>query len=195
MAQSQEDRVLNCSGLLGRTLLRPDSILLPPPAAELLFRPSRPDSIETYMLEKNIHTASRGLFRPSRPDSIETDNHLSDAADKTELFRPSRPDSIETVGDHDVIPFRRADCSGLLGRTLLRLYSLTLSGQQKRTNCSGLLGRTLLRHHHARRGLATRCRLFRPSRPDSIETTSLGPSPRPGRTLFRPSRPDSIETL
>ena len=36
------------------------------------------------------------LFRPSRPDSIETDLHSLTHGQWTELFRPSRPDSIET---------------------------------------------------------------------------------------------------
>ena len=38
---------------------------------ELLFRPLRPDSIETWVLAAGPNLATR-LFRPLRPDSIET---------------------------------------------------------------------------------------------------------------------------
>ena len=62
-------------------------------------------------------------------------------------------------------------------------------------NCSGLLGRTPLRHIGAVPVGGVRDRLFRPSRPDSIETRGIE---IPNRCyvvlLFRPSRPDSIET-
>ena len=38
------------------------------------------------------------LFRPSRPDFIETLRAESDLGRRSELFRPSRPDFIETPG-------------------------------------------------------------------------------------------------
>ena len=60
-------------------------------------------------------------------------------------------------------------------------------------DCSGLLGRTSLRRHvehFFRRGP----QLFRPSRPDFIETNQWAVSARAGMKLFRPSRPDFIET-
>ena len=39
---------------------------------EPLFRPSRPDSIETLNWSRILNTRLSALFRPSRPDSIET---------------------------------------------------------------------------------------------------------------------------
>ena len=40
-----------------------------------LFRPSRPDSIETLGADEYLYVRNL-LFRPSRPDSIETMNRL-----------------------------------------------------------------------------------------------------------------------
>ena len=61
-----------------------------------LFRPSRPDSIETLLSDVVERGAVSGLFRPSRPDSIETGAGGAALDDGGGLFRPSRPDSIET---------------------------------------------------------------------------------------------------
>ena len=136
----------------------------------------------------------------------------------------------------------RVDYSGLLGRTSLRQNVIADHNFRVNPHCSGLLGRTSLRRldhqphpHHAphcsgllgrislRQSLEKLSRqdlkqLFRPSRPDFIETpvevvqhrqpadcsgllgrTSLRLSdstPEPGclRGLIRPSRPDFIET-
>ena len=87
----------DCSGLLGRTSLRHTKAIT---------------SEEIY---------GWILFRPSRPDFIETENRHSSGQYAPELFRPSRPDFIEThVGLNQLVDVRR-DCSGLLGRTSLRL--------------------------------------------------------------------------
>ena len=64
----------------------------------------------------------------------------------SKLFRPSRPDSIETRAQVDKARSNYADCSGLLGRTLLR------------------------RVYEFPKFAFKRGELFRPSRPDSIET-------------------------
>ena len=109
----------DCSGLLGRTSLRrhvehffrrgpqlfrpsrPDFIetifrsIYPCQVVHTLFRPSRPDFIETpgtCSRPRIPHT----LFRPSRPDFIETSLFPFDVSHFTALFRPSRPDFIET---------------------------------------------------------------------------------------------------
>ena len=63
----------------------------------VLFRSSRPDSIETCPTSPKSSTRFRELFRSSRPDSIETlNNYFSPVIDGMRLFRSSRPDSIET---------------------------------------------------------------------------------------------------
>ena len=85
-------------------------------------------------------------------------------------------------------------CSGLLGRTPLRPGRPARSLRWPQPHCSGLLGRTPLRPGLARRRYARRPRLFRSSRPDSIETECRGCGRKPKRRLFRSSRPDSIET-
>ena len=61
----------------------------------VLFRPSRPDFIETsaHMSEKPLWSI---LFRPSRPDFIETFPFRVACEQYDRLFRPSRPDFIET---------------------------------------------------------------------------------------------------
>ena len=62
----------------------------------ILFRPSRPDFIETDSADRRQERRG-GLFRPSRPDFIETlifNLFLGWLISK--LFRPSRPDFIET---------------------------------------------------------------------------------------------------
>ena len=85
------------------------------------------------------------------------------------------------------------DCSGLPGRTSLRhAQPLTLS--RSRSDCSGLPGRTSLRlnQHHL---VAVDLQLFRPSRPDFIETVDFAEDHGLYPELFRPSRPDFIETL
>ena len=70
-----------------------------------MFRPSRPDSIETprkrgfFLAYESIR-----LFRPSRPDSIETSMASSRDELMETLFRPSRPDSIETFTETHLLP-------------------------------------------------------------------------------------------
>ena len=135
--------VPHCSGLLGRTSLRQHGFTKILPRPIRLFRPSRPDFIETSnfggactgtchcsgllgrtSLRRNgpctIPTICRKLFRPSRPDFIETyTQRASHPTTGMILFRPSRPDFIETLLE----PIRlgqNTHCSGLLGRTSLR---------------------------------------------------------------------------
>ena len=134
-----------------------------------LFRPSRPDSIETpppcTPTPLNPRHCSgllgRTLLRPGQP--------ALRALGRVLLFRPSRPDSIETRQPESRPRHAAAHCSGLLGRTLLRR-----GGAEE-----GVLGHRTL---------------FRPSRPDSIETPTRPGSYARVMSLFRPSRPDSIET-
>ena len=161
----------NCSGLLGRTPLRQTVSGKHLESDTVLFRSSRPDSIET-VAERSQTAAQRyhcsgllgrtplrhlaglmverdppaRLFRSSRPDSIETRYPCCPAMESAKsLFRSSRPDSIETLA-----------C--LLPR-------------------------------------GPRAELFRSSRPDSIETAATSVRTSGWSTLFRSSRPDSIETL
>ena len=136
-----------------------------------------------------------------------------------QLFRPSRPDFIETATSPYRHRCRWRHCSGLLGRTSLRPQFASAKDWVWQ-DCSGLLGRTSLRpSYESETAHATGRRLFRPSRPDFIETARTYPQPRTrthncsgllGRTslrppatqpwdpphpgLFRPSRPDFIET-
>ena len=95
-----------------------------------------------------VKAAFRGelLFRPSRPDSIET-AQIKDKVNELvgALFRPSRPDSIETIRGRAAW-CGHADCSGHLGRTPLRL-GVHDQAIQSLSDCSGHLGRTPLRHH------------------------------------------------
>ena len=109
------------------------------------------------------------------------------------LFRSSRPDSIETGGGSAGRRGAATDCSGLLGRTPLRLPAglvplvaplalfrssrpdsietdQTPQMRERVSDCSGLLGRTPLRLRPwwSRPGVGYG--LFRSSRPDSIET-------------------------
>ena len=109
----------DCSGLLGRTLLRL------PPSANLcthqsqLFRPSRPDSIETSGI---LGLGSLGTAHCSGllgRTLLRLRCHVPANAPSYGLFRPSRPDSIETNGRCSIMYFA-FHCSGLLGRTLLR---------------------------------------------------------------------------
>ena len=110
-----------------------------------LFRPSRPDSIETRSGQHRRQARGVVLFRPSRPDSIETRRgpavgagaaHCSGLLGRTplrpyiqktghriyaELFRPSRPDSIETFPGLFGPLVAAVDCSGLLDWISLRL--------------------------------------------------------------------------
>ena len=54
-----------------------------------LFRPSRPDSIETCPTSRQPGVKSVPLFRPSRPDSIETGssfNNLNDVSNIVPAF-------------------------------------------------------------------------------------------------------------
>ena len=67
---------------------------------------------------------------------------------------------------------RRDNCSGLLGRTSLRLIDLGEVSNSK-IYCSGLLGRTSLRRDIGEVGGVLVVALFRPSRPDFIETGVL----------------------
>ncbi len=162
----------NCSGHLGRTSLR-----LPlqgdwPKLPTTLFRPSRPDFIETgfritgdpvYVVNCSGHLGRTSL-RPTCPTLRPLPSHR--------LFRPSRPDFIETsrpVRSH-IAPAR--NCSGHLGRTSLRPALKCVHGKIVERDCSGHLGRTSLRlatiGHDVRLGDG----LFRPSRPDFIETSA-----------------------
>ena len=110
----------HCSGHLGRTPLRLTGHGNQKLTCAELFRPSRPDSIETLRRLWRRHYAI-GLFRPSRPDSIETPTPSHDWHHRdTELFRPSRPDSIETSSWRISTLPAPPDCSGHLGRTPLR---------------------------------------------------------------------------
>ena len=63
-----------CSGLLGRTPLRPESIYFGTRNAFILFRPSRPDSIETSRAvasRSRHHPHCSGLLgrTPLRPET------------------------------------------------------------------------------------------------------------------------------
>ena len=135
-----------------------------------LFRPSRPDFIETSRKSprrrpsaqsycsgllgrtslrrdhlKALTGAVKALFRPSRPDFIETPKLSSVTARLSLLFRPSRPDFIETSDSKSVPSDSRFHCSGLLGRTSLRRKGTAAAATRPRSDCSGLLGRTSLR--------------------------------------------------
>ena len=143
----------NCSGLLGRTPLRP-----PPPQHDAAGPPP--------------------LFRSSRPDSIETPRSGPARKSGNPLFRSSRPDSIETkLLSAPHMMHGRAYCSGLLGRTPLRLKLLKRFHRPRSLDCSGLLGRTPLRPYVRTTEVTVgEASLFRSSRPDSIETPDpLGP--------------------
>ena len=61
-----------------------------------LFRPSRPDFIETLLCDQLPFPRNHTLFRPSRPDFIETTAFTARMINPAKLFRPSRPDFIET---------------------------------------------------------------------------------------------------
>ena len=91
---------LVCSGLLGRTSLRLNHYAQLVTPATRLFRPSRPDFIETLHNQHRAAPDAPCLFRPSRPDFIETQ-------------------SIAPHGWTQISPV----CSGLLGRTSLRQAS------------------------------------------------------------------------
>ena len=134
----------DCSGLLGRTSLRPRKV-------ERLF------------------SECRTLFRPSRPDFIETVESTIIEDKLYVLFRPSRPDFIETLRIICAQSFLY-HCSGLLGRTSLRREAAGVS-MAVAADCSGLLGRTSLRQDRADEEFHRSDGLFRPSRPDFIETT------------------------
>ena len=144
----------------------------PRSSSALLFRSSRPDSIETTSRRTPSRSKTRQLFRSSRPDSIETYSDQFVGAEDGVLFRSSRPDSIETRNRARWVLELTAYCSGLLGRTPLRhcfrLYEAVALG----ADCSGLLGRTPLRHNTApaQRRLGSNC------------------SGLLGRTPLRPSR-------
>ena len=134
-----------CSGLLGRTSLRLGRRMCGRRSSGRLFRPSRPDFIETELASNLTEPVSR-LFRPSRPDFIETGDGPAIDVQWAGLFRPSRPDFIETSRSSRLGGAVPLDCSGLLGRTSLRLGIRRRDGR-RRYNCSGLLGRTSLRRH------------------------------------------------
>ena len=165
----------HCSGLLGRTSLRQwvQHVTANQDMGEL-FRPSRPDFIETIdscrkccnlfghcsgLLGRTSlrHECQHGwhgrnlLFRPSRPDFIETDMMLAIILAARQLFRPSRPDFIETSrGSGSTIrpgtPLFRPSRPDFIET---RTGPLTLVFF--RLDCSGLLGRTSLRPTPARR--------------------------------------------
>ena len=63
-------------------------------------------------------------------------------------------------------------CSGLLGRTSLRHLAPSFDDFLDGPHCSGLLGRTSLRRKEQTHGKQREPGLFRPSRPDFIETTT-----------------------
>ena len=113
-----------CSGLLGRTSLRHEVIEGERPIIVGLFRPSRPDFIETSGSRKDTQTRRAGLFRPSRPDFIETQRAGAHTRACARLFRPSRPDFIETDKNRPALRYIYLYCSGLLGRTSLRLFDV-----------------------------------------------------------------------
>ena len=73
-------------------------------------------------MEIDIYLPDLRLFRPSRPDFIETFELRGLSKTECLLFRPSRPDFIETSGTHTHPP-PRSCCSGLLGRTSLRQFT------------------------------------------------------------------------
>ena len=135
-----------CSGLPGRTTLRRQLWSDMFSGHDELFRSSRPDYIETcgattcrsaparncsglpgrttLRLPSRNRTPTRlfTLFRSSRPDYIETMPwKYRDEPPITQLFRSSRPDYIETSPPASAGPCLGADCSGLPGRTTLRL--------------------------------------------------------------------------
>ena len=132
------------------------------------------------------------LFRPSRPDFIETSRSWMNDTDTPSLFRPSRPDFIETGGGEGS-PGRTLHCSGLLGRTSLRLFP-----PAEDLVCDDLLFRPsrpdFIETVRPAIPLVAVRELFRPSRPDFIETSRRPRCPCKARALFRPSRPDFIET-
>ena len=85
------------------------------------------------------------------------------------LFRSSRPDFIETLF-WGLMPAPPRDCSGLPGRTSLRLVGLWQLLPYIGIYCSGLPGRTSLRRQVRNPPLFGVRTLFRSSRPDFIET-------------------------
>ena len=114
------------------------------------------------------------LFRPSRPDFIETVNLLLTFDPPTTycsglLGRTSLRRHVQPHGRH-----RPPNCSGLLGRTSLRLREQRRHGQEFVVHCSGLLGRTSLRPNIFGKHRCPWPPLFRPSRPDFIETACFG---------------------
>ena len=146
----------------------------------------------------NCPNLVRRLFRPSRPDFIETECHppedgqpypdCSGLLGRTSLRHTARERREEKWDDcsgllgrtslrlvYNVINFTiYNDCSGLLGRTSLR-RGIACRSRCRGADCSGLLGRTSLRpFEHAERSENRTPRLFRPSRPDFIETAVAG---------------------
>ena len=103
-----------------------------------------------------------------------------------ELFRPSRPDSIETWIDVVTAFYVPTNCSGLLGRTPLR-HTLLCPHESDLSDCSGLLGRTPLRRTIRIHSVNFGNILFRPSRPDSIETSGRACRRRGQRRLIVPA--------
>ena len=139
------EKSTDCSGLPGRTSLRRRCRVGNGTGLRPLFRPSRPDFIETFDIDFQRSRRSSKLFRPSRPDFIETCNvsstlhtpeyNCSGLPGRTSLrrdkdralcevvpalFRPSRPDFIETWPGAPRYSCRGMYCSGLPGRTSLR---------------------------------------------------------------------------
>ena len=132
-----------------------------------LFRPTRPDFIETDHAHQQNQPRSKDcsglLGRTSlRQNKLrkhkQRSSHCSGLLGRTSLRR-----HVGQVG-----LFLILHCSGLLGRTSLRRCRSGVAPGPPR-NCSGLLGRTSLRRSpHARASRAMPV-LFRPSRPDSIK--------------------------
>ena len=162
-------RRTNCSGLPGRTSLRPYGVFLVFGAGNKLFRSSRPDFIETETKKERL---------------------VADEANCSGL--PGRT-SLRRVHGYTGLVGLNGNCSGLPGRTSLRriLQSCSSPGS---TDCSGLPGRTSLRRTPCALLYTILMQLFRSSRPDFIETGFLSGlvvidlgncSGLPGRTSLR----------
>ena len=141
---------MHCSGLPGRTSLRPRDLIHVLHHGEVLFRPSRPDFIETCTAQGNrIAQSSHCSGLPGRTSlrRCDTDRRqqcggvwdCSGLPGRTSLrqplgwsshprvrrlFRPSRPDFIETPRRSCPVRSHQWYCSGLPGRTSLRQSNL-----------------------------------------------------------------------
>ena len=137
--------ILDCSGLPGRTSLRHSGHVgwRRPPPAHCSGLPGRTSLRRLPGVE--FTGAVPVLFRPSRPDFIETAHrpltfvmveiHCSGLPGRTSL----RPDAKDAAR-----PTRMLYCFGLPGRTSLRRNKINASSIAM-GDCSGLPGRTSLR--------------------------------------------------